>query len=665
MSSRSSFAVRRVFAAVISAATTVALCAMPGDAEAQEQEFRAAEGNGDGMDLHLFRPAVDSKGLFSVNGADILGHNDVSFGLVIDYGYGLLDTNPGHGPDFLVDNAFQGTLQFNYGLANMFVIGLTAPVVLNDGEPATDLGPTGNTYDDDKLNAQGLGDIALHVKWRIVRPDGDFPVGLAMVVQGGPEIATSRDFGSDPGFFYWPQAVIERHFGATPTFRIAANVGYRGHTGDNPQFGLGADGNSQLEAGVFEYSNLLTGGAGVSFRVLKALDFVGETYITQQLGGNSDAEQRFSAEALGGIKLFVERNSYLMMGAGAGYTPGFQAATGRGTIGFVFEPSIGDRDGDGIKDDEDDCPDDPEDFDGFQDTRTDSPPGRYGCPDPDNDDDGILDVDDRCPLNPEDHDGDEDEDGCPESSDGDRDGDGILDSLDKCPDVPEDRDGFEDKDGCPDPDNDKDGIPDVDDQCPNDPEDKDGFEDEDGCPDPDNDQDGIPDVRDKCPNEPENFNGHEDEDGCPDEGKIIIQDNSILILQKILFKTASAEILPESFGIVDAVAETLSHHPEFLLLEVQGHADERASDAYNLRLTQDRANAVVEALIKRKVERKRLRGMGYGEYCPIDEESNELAWDKNRRVEFKVLKTTDEGATGVQLGCAKSREKGVEPPPIP
>ena len=65
-----------------------------------------------------------------------------------------------------------------------------------------------------------------------------------------------------------------------------------------------------------------------------------------------------------------------------------------------------DRDGDGIGDDMDRCPDDPEDRDGFQD--------EDGCPDPDNDQDGILDIDDKCPAQPEDKDGRQDEDGCPE-----------------------------------------------------------------------------------------------------------------------------------------------------------------------------------------------------------------------------------------------------------
>jgi len=131
----------------------------------------------------------------------------------------------------------------------------------------------------------------------------------------------------------------------------------------------------------------------------------------------------------------------------------------------------------------------------------------------DRDGDGIPDSVDACPDDPEDKDGFQDEDGCPDL---DNDGDGIPDAADQCPNDPEDKDGWEDADGCPDPDNDHDGIPDTADKCPNDPEDKDGFQDSDGCPDDDNDGDGIPDSLDKCPNDPETLNGFEDADGCPD-----------------------------------------------------------------------------------------------------------------------------------------------------
>ncbi|HVY46992.1 MAG TPA: OmpA family protein [Minicystis sp.] len=642
---------RRLAAALaLAAASTVT-------AGAAAQQDRVPKSNGDGMDMHLFRPAVDSKGFFSVNGADILPHNNISIGLIIDYGHGELPLVSGHGSNWLLEHAFQGTVQFDYGIKNVFEIGIEAPVVLNGGTGVTDVGPGGAAnYDDDKLNSQSLGFVALHAKLRLIRPDRGSPIGIAIIAQGGYGTGDARNFANEPGAFYWPQVVLERRFGALDTVKIALNAGYRGHTGKNAVFGEGADGRPELKYGVLEYANLGTAGFAASVRVLPVLDLAAETYASYELGGKSADKQKLSAEAIGGLKLFVERNSYLMLAAGSGYTPGFQTANVRGMIGFHFEPSIGDRDGDGIPDDIDKCPDDPEDFDGFQDAD--------GCPDPDNDNDGIPDVKDRCPNEPENFNGVEDADGCPEANYSDRDGDGIPDNKDKCPDQPEDRDGFEDTDGCPDPDNDGDGIPDAQDRCPNEPEDMDGFQDADGCPDLDNDRDGIPDVRDKCPNEPETFNGFEDEDGCPDKGRVIIQENDIVILDKINFRTGSAEILPQSFGIVDAVAQTLLHHPEFQLVEVQGHADERGDDAMNLRLTQDRANAVVEALAKRGVDRKRMRSMGYGEYCPVDPAHNTQAWDKNRRVEFKVV-LTDKGPTNVELGCKAAEAKGVKPPPLP
>jgi OOP family OmpA-OmpF porin len=654
--------------------------AVPAQAQVASSGKRVAEGNGDGMDTHLFRPALDSKGFFSINGSDILGSKDLSFGLILDYGRNIMRTRSddtpidpatmaacededcamlmgeGTGVPSLVQNSFQGTFSFNYGLLNRAVVGITLPVILMAGDEAYQTGPTNALYNSGKLDAQKFSTVALHGKLRLTRVDRG--PGLAVAIQAGiPLGGAPRDLGADPGFWYWPQAILEQRLGATQFFKVGVNVGYRGHTGENPRFGNDTTGQPQLAEGVFEYGNMATLGIGLSLRALDALDIVAETYGSYLMDGDSDEAHKLSQEFVGGIKLFIEKNSYLMMGGGSrAFSTGFEAADVRLILGFVFEPSIGDRDGDGYKDDQDECPDEPEDFDGFED--------EDGCPDPDNDQDGILDVDDRCPNTPEDRDGDQDEDGCPEGKkDGDRDGDGILDSKDKCPDDPEDRDGFEDADGCPDPDNDKDGIPDSSDRCPDDPEDKDGFEDEDGCPEPDNDRDQIPDGKDKCPNEPEVYNGFQDSDGCPDKGKVIIEGSEIVILEKVQFETNSARILPQSNEILDAVAATLKGHPEFLVVEIAGHADERASDEHNLRLTKARAASVMEALRTRGVSTNRLVSQGYGEYCPLDDASNPAAWEKNRRVDFKVVKTED-GSTGVSRGCDAARAKGVIPPPV-
>jgi hypothetical protein len=99
---------------------------------------------------------------------------------------------------------------------------------------------------------------------------------------------------------------------------------------------------------------------------------------------------------------------------------------------------------------------------------------------PDSDGDGMADNLDACPHEPEDRDGFQEEDGCPDM---DNDGDGVIDAADQCPRDPEDMDGFADNDGCPDPDNDGDAVLDIADLCPNDPENLNGFQDQDGCPD--------------------------------------------------------------------------------------------------------------------------------------------------------------------------------------
>ena len=629
-------------------------------AHAQPKVSAIPTGNGDGFDTHLFRPALDSKGFFHTNGSDILGKNDVSFGLVLDYGRNLLRVaSNGQDDKRLINHSFQGTFQFNYGIANILVLGLTMPVNLMSGgaqanqagQPTTSgptaTSPNGPQWFGNEFDSQTVAYVAAHAKLRILRVERG--LGLAVSTQVGVPVSDApRDAGADPSVWVWPQVIGETRFGSSGQLKVGLNVGARLHSP--------SDTSITLRDGLFKDGNRITYGAGLAYRILEPVDLVADTYATYLLNGDAASAVKPSNEVVGGLKIFVERNSYLVLGAGPRFSSGFEAADFRAFVGFIFEPSIGDRDGDGIKDDVDKCPDQPEDFDGFQD--------EDGCPEPDNDNDGILDKDDRCPNEPEDRDGDQDEDGCPEGSDGDRDGDGIRDSKDKCPDDPEDKDGFQDQDGCPDPDNDQDGILDKIDLCPNDPEDKDGFEDQDGCPDPDNDKDQIPDVVDKCPNEPETYNGFQDDDGCPDKGNVLIDDKNIVILKKIKFKKASAEILPESDEILDAVATTVIHHPEFTLIEIAGHADERATDAYNLKLTQDRVNSVMNALIQRQVPKDVLRSKGYGEYCPEDPDHNEEAWEKNRRVEFKIVKTKD-GPTGVELGCSNAASKGVKPDPAP
>jgi outer membrane protein OmpA-like peptidoglycan-associated protein len=264
--------------------------------------------------------------------------------------------------------------------------------------------------------------------------------------------------------------------------------------------------------------------------------------------------------------------------------------------------------------------------------------GRYGAMPPrdlDSDGDGLIDKVDQCPTEPEDKDGFEDEDGCP---DPDNDQDGILDDVDRCRDVPEDPDGFEDDDGCPEEDNDRDGIKDPDDECPLEPEDKDGFEDADGCPDPDNDQDGIADVEDLCPNEPETQNGYADHDGCPDEEQVRVVGDKIVLDDRVHFRTNNATIRPLSHPLLERLAKLLTEHPEYIHVHIEGHADQRGDEKFNLRLSTARAESVKNFLVERGVAESRLSYEGFGSSQPLVDSSDPRAYFLNRRVEFRVTR---------------------------
>lgn len=246
----------------------------------------------------------------------------------------------------------------------------------------------------------------------------------------------------------------------------------------------------------------------------------------------------------------------------------------------------------------------------------------------DKDGDGLMDDVDACPLVPEDVDGYQDDDGCPEP---DNDADGILDKVDACPLDPEDRDNFEDEDGCPDPDNDKDGLSDRIDQCPNEAEDKDGFEDDDGCPEPDNDKDGIPDTDDKCPLE-----AGVPPDGCPKKYTlVVVTEKKIEIKQTVYFDTNKATIKPVSFPLLNQVAQALKDNPN-IKVEVQGHTDSRGNDAFNLRLSQNRAESVRTYLINQGIAPDRMTARGYGENVMIADNRTAAGRAQNRRVEFVI-----------------------------
>ena len=218
----------------------------------------------------------------------------------------------------------------------------------------------------------------------------------------------------------------------------------------------------------------------------------------------------------------------------------------------------------------------------------------------------------------------------------DKDGDGIEDKHDGDPHRPEDYDGFQDEDGIPDLDNDEDGVPDKNDGAPNEAEDFDGFQDEDGIPDFDNDDDTIPDIRDKCPNEPETFNDYQDDDGCPDEKPMLPEKGKTLILPGVTFQSGRAALTGDAQQTLDKVDASLRDNTE-IRLEIRGFTDSVGSAATNLNLSQRRAEAVKDYLVKKGIQFGRLRAIGYGEANPVAPNDTPEGRAKNRRIEFILI----------------------------
>ncbi|MFO7563419.1 MAG: OmpA family protein [Enhygromyxa sp.] len=211
--------------------------------------------------------------------------------------------------------------------------------------------------------------------------------------------------------------------------------------------------------------------------------------------------------------------------------------------------------------------------------------------------------------------------------DPDRDGDGFPNERDSCPDVP----GVS-PDGCPPRDTDKDGFVDTEDACPYEP----GVE-PDGCPIRDRDGDGIPDELDKCPDQPETFNGFEDEDGCPDEIPEEVREFSGII-QGIEFELDSAAIREPSKAILDRAIKVLEEYSD-IRIEIVGHTDNQGTAEHNLQLSKDRAEAVKKYLVDGGIDESRLTTRGAGMSEPVASNDSEEGRAKNRRTEFKIVKT--------------------------
>lgn len=530
------------------------------------------------VSLDRFRPVADTYGYGLTRSAATLRPGQLGFGAWGRYDLGTVLGPPVGSGARLAERAVLD-LHAAVGLHERLSVGLDLPVLLwqraaEGPSQGTVPGAFSNHPDLDRLELRGAGDLRIEPHF-VVRDVGSAsPLGLALVTTVTLPTGLPGTLSSEGHVTVEPMVVLEAADGSVRdgehTVRAALNAGLR-IKGFDEHFDQTWGPELVIRA---------AGAARVSSVVEIGTDVAGV------IGWGRDP-----VEVLPWMGLSPTPEVRLTLGAGLGVNSGVGSPDARFFAGATLRPSDRprpatpppDRDGDGIPDDQDVCPDEPEDFDGVDD--------HDGCPDPDPEPEPEPEP---VPEPP------------PPGEEADTDGDGLPDSVDA---------------------------------CPFDAEDFDGFEDEDGCPEADNDGDGILDVADACPDEPETFNGYLDEDGCPDEApsRVVVTRTALEIQDRIFFDLGRANIQAQSFPILEELARVILDHPHIERIRVEGHTDDVGSDAVNLRLSQQRAEAVRDFLVQQGVEASRLEAVGYGESRPIDTNRTERGRARNRRVEFTIL----------------------------
>ncbi|MDR2085766.1 MAG: OmpA family protein [Dysgonamonadaceae bacterium] len=178
-------------------------------------------------------------------------------------------------------------------------------------------------------------------------------------------------------------------------------------------------------------------------------------------------------------------------------------------------------------------------------------------------------------------------------------------------------------------DTDGDSVPDYLDKCPGTPVEAYGFIDENGCP-KDTDEDGVPDYSDQCPA----LKGIIENNGCP-VVKEAVKKVFEKALQGIQFETGKAAIKKTSFPVLDQIVTIMKENPDYMLI-INGHTDNVGKPDKNLILSEDRAKAVENYLVRGGITPFRLMAKGYGDTQPLVENTTKENKAKNRRVELIV-----------------------------
>jgi OmpA-OmpF porin, OOP family len=432
------------------------------------------------LDLRGFTAPVDPGSGVYVQPVTSPATGEWNVGLWASYAYRpitLRDTQTGAVAVDVVKHQLSSDLVAGVGFWRRLYVGFDLPVVLYQTGDAlsTNAAAVQALGSTSTLPRQAFGDLGLDAKLTLVRPAGGDVGGFGLALHERFTVPTG-----DPASFLG-EGTVSSEARLLAEYRLAAlgvhaalGVKLRGHTED---FACDAVGTAACTSRI---GDEIPFGLGASFRPQRlGIDDEGRMTWFLEMNGHlpvypiapfhSTAASSLQLDAA--VRFALTPDVSLLAGLEAGLLDGLGDAPVRALLSVSWAPRLHDRDGDGIPDDVDRCPDLPEDYDGFQD--------HDGCPDLDNDDDGIPDA------------------------------------LDRCPNEKEDEDGFQDADGCPDLDNDQDRIPDTEDACPNEPGPPDPDPKKNGCPLRDRDGDGIPDEKDACPDLSGPTHADPKLNGCP------------------------------------------------------------------------------------------------------------------------------------------------------
>jgi outer membrane protein OmpA-like peptidoglycan-associated protein len=553
----------------------------------------------EGFALDRFDPSERGSDWFVLDGLDLRGHLRPAVGVVGDYAHKpLVFYQDGEEVASVIEHQLFVHVGASLVLWERFRLGLNLPVLAyQTGDAGASMGLAMPPQND-----MGLGDTRVALDARLFGdPAGPITsaLGVAVYLPTGSE----RDYTGDGALRLAPRALAAGQFGQ---FAYGARIGYMHRLRDEAfaEETLGGEALLAVSAGIRTSDGRFTAGP----------ELTAATVVTEE--GAFLARRTTKLEVLLGAHGRLTDELRAGVGAGPGLSRGLGTPDLRVVASIEWHPEQKappsqpapppDRDGDGVSDAVDACPDEP--------GKPSADPRRDGCPPPpaDADGDGIADAADACVDVPGVPTDDPTTHGCPPPLP-DRDGDGIHDDLDACPDVS--------------------GAPSSEAGAH-------------GCPAPiDSDGDTIADPVDACPNEPGEASDDKARHGCP---KAVIKQGKIAILDRVEFESGQARILPQSEAVLQAVLQVLEQNPNLEKVSVEGHTDSRAPDDYNLRLSARRAAAVVAWLVERGIDKKRLVAQGFGESRPVDDNETEAGRQNNRRVEFRIIEDTNSPANGTE-----------------